>query len=255
MISIQMIFALIVSLCVGGIAGFLGSLMLTKRMSLMGGALGHLTMPGVALAILYNIDVSLGALLFLFFGIILIWLLEQKTQLPIEALTVVVFASSLATTFLFLPEGKALEALIGNISHFSAHVTIFTVIVSFILFFVVRRLFTGLILMSISSDIATSIGINVKRYSLIYLISIAFVVALGVKIVGGLMTAALVAIPACTSKNLSKNLLQYSYISMFLGSLACVLGTLTFLTTNIPAGPLIIIFSSILFLISLFFKK
>lgn len=68
------------------------------------------------------------------------------------------------------------------------------------------------------------------------------------------MTAALVAIPAYTSKNLSKNLFQYSYGSMFFGSLSCILGILVFGLTNIPAGPLIIIFSSIFFLISLFFS-
>ena len=66
--------------------------MVTKRMALMAGALGHLTMPGIALAMIYNFDVSLGALFFLFFGIILIWFFEQKTQLPAEALTAVVFA-------------------------------------------------------------------------------------------------------------------------------------------------------------------
>ena len=78
---------------------------------------------------------------------------------------------------------------------------------------------------------------------------------MGVRIVGGLMTAALVAIPACTSKNLSKGLTQYSYGSMLLGSLACVAGTCVFIITMVPAGPLIIIFSSFLFLISLMIKK
>ena len=95
MISLQIIYTLILTIFVGGVAGYLGSLMVTKRMALMGGALGHLTMPGVALAITYNFDVSLGALFFLIFGIILIWLFEQKTKLPIEALTAVVFAASL----------------------------------------------------------------------------------------------------------------------------------------------------------------
>lgn len=255
MTNLQIIFIFILVAFVGGIAGYIGSLMVTKRMALMGGALGHLTMPGIALAVLYNFDVSLGALIFLFFGIILIWLLEQKTQLPVEALTAVVFASSLAVTFLILPKEKTILALIGDISQISFQITAVSVILSTIIFFMVKKIFSGLVLMSISNDIASSIHINIKKYNLIYLISIALVIALGVRIVGGLMTAALVAIPACASKNLSKNLFQYSYGSMLLGSLACVLGTLTFIITNISAGPLIIIFSSFLFLISLLFKN
>jgi len=254
MIDFRLIYALILTAFVGGVAGYLGSLMVTKRMALMGGALGHLTMPGIALAMLYNFDVSLGALLFLFLGITLIWFFEQKTHLPIEALTAVVFASSLAIAFLFLTEEKAIPALIGNVSQISFQTTIITIILCSIIFFIIRRIFSGLVLISISKDIASSIHIDTKKYNFIYLVSIALVVALGVRIVGGLMTAALVAIPACTSRNLSKNLFQYSYGSMLLGSLSCFLGTLVFILTDFPAGPLIIIFSSLLFLISLIFK-
>ena len=60
------------------------------------------------------------------------------------------------------------------------------------------------------------------------------------------MTAALVAIPACTGRNLSKNLFQYSYGSMIVGVISCISGILLFKYTNIPAGPLIIISSSLL---------
>ncbi|MFC1894716.1 metal ABC transporter permease [Candidatus Dependentiae bacterium] len=67
--------------------------------------------------------------------------------------------------------------------------------------------------------------------------------------------AALVTIPACTSKNLSQNLFQYSYSSMFLGGLSCISGFILFKITHIPAGPLIIISSSCLFLLSILLKK
>ena len=87
----KILLALILAGTIGAIAGYLGSLMLSKRMALMGGALGHLILPGVALALLYDFDVSIGAALFLAFGVLIIWLLEQKTRLHLEALTAVVF--------------------------------------------------------------------------------------------------------------------------------------------------------------------
>ena len=255
MISLQFVLAIAMAGFVGGVTGYIGSLMVTTRMALMGGALGHLTLPGIALALVYDFDVSVGALLFLILGIILIWLFEQKTQLPVEALTAVVFASSLAIAFLFLPEGKSIQALIGDVSRISVKIATITIILSIIIFLIIRKIFSGLVIMSISSDIARVMHINIKRYNLIYLMSIAVVVALGVRIVGGLMTAALLAIPACTSKNLSKSLCQYSYGSLVFGCLASVLGTGVFLATGIPAGPMIIIFSSFLFLISVVLKK
>ncbi len=67
----NILLALLLAGMIGAIAGYLGSLMLSKRMALMGWALGHLTMPGVALALLYDFDVSLGATLFLAFGVLI----------------------------------------------------------------------------------------------------------------------------------------------------------------------------------------
>jgi zinc transport system permease protein len=79
--KMQIIFVLLMGAFIGGIAGYIGSLMVVKRMALVGGAFGHLTLPGVALALVYGFDISLGALLLLALGIVSIWLLEKKTKL------------------------------------------------------------------------------------------------------------------------------------------------------------------------------
>jgi len=65
-----------------------------------------------------------------------------------------------------------------------------------------------------------------------------------------LLTAALVAIPAATSRNLSKNLAQYSFLSGFLGMVNFMLALLLFEITKLPIGPLIIIVASSIFIIS-----
>jgi ABC-type Mn2+/Zn2+ transport system permease subunit len=253
--DLQFIYALILGVSVGSVAGYIGSLMVTKRMALMGGALGHLTLPGVTLALIYGFDISLGALIFLAVGVLLIWLFEIRTKLPMEALTAVVFASSVAVAFLFLPEREVETALIGDISQISFWSVIIAVLISLIIFLIIRKIFSKMVLASISEDVAKAEGINLKKYNFIYLLCIAFTVALGVRIVGSLLTAALVAIPACTSRNLSSNLSQYSYGGMILGGLACILGIIGFKFLGIAAGLLIIIAGAIFFLISLIFKK
>lgn len=254
-IDMQFILALIMGISVGGVAGYIGSLMVTKRMALMGGALGHLALPGIALAVYYNFDISAGALLFLILGIIVIWGIEQITKLPIEAITGVVFPVTMSATFLFLPKSKVTPALIGEISTITIQSALITIVTSIIIFIIINKIFKKLVLISISQDIARVEGINVKKYNLIYLACIAITIALGVRIVGGLMTAALVAIPASTSKNISKNLFSYSYLSMSLGIISCTTGIILFKYTNIAAGPLIILSSSTMFLLSLVFKK
>jgi len=252
----QLIFALLIGVFVGGAAGYLGTLMLSQRMALVAGPLGHLTLPGVALALLFGFDVSLGAFPFVILGVILIWLFEMRTGLPMEALTAIVFASGVAITFLFLPEEQTVPALIGDVSQLTLLVTSITLALSVFILLATKLIYSQMVLAGISEDLVKVGGVDLKKYNFVYLVCIAFIVALGVRIVGSLMTAALVAIPACTSRNLSKNLVQYAYGGLISGSLACAFGILgsTFFP-GIPVGPLIIIISTIFFLISLIFKR
>jgi len=251
----QFLLSLMTGIFIGGVAGYLGTLMLSKKMALVAGPLGHLTLPGIALALLYGFDVSLGAFPFVILGIILIWLFEMRTKLSMEALTAIVFASGVAVAFLFLPIEQAETALVGDISEISFLDTLITCILCLSLFVLIKRIYFKMTLINISEDLAKSEGINIKKYNLLYLFSIAIIVALGVKIVGGLLTAALVAIPAATARNLSKNLSQFSLGGIFFGALSSFLGILLFKITGFPAGPLIIIVSTFFFLISLIFKK
>jgi ABC-type Mn2+/Zn2+ transport system permease subunit len=229
--------------------------MLSKRMALVAGPLGHLTLPGIALALLYDFNVSLSAFPFVILGIVLIWLLEMRTKLPMEALTAIVFASGVAITFLFLPIEQAETALVGDISHITFWETVISVAVSISLLFVLKEIYSEMVLINISEDLARSERIGVKKYNLVYLFSIAIIVALGVKMVGGLLTAALVAIPASAAKNISRNLACYSFGSMLIGAISSSLGILLAALSEFPAGPLIILISTLIFLISIVFKR
>jgi ABC-type Mn2+/Zn2+ transport system permease subunit len=197
----------------------------------------------------------LGAFPFVILGIIFIWLFEMRTGLPMEAVTAVVFAAGVAITFLFLPEEKAVPALIGDISQITFSATIIVTLLSLTIFFITKKIYSKMILAGISEDLAKVQGANFGKYNLVYLLGIALTVALGVRIMGGLMTAALVAIPASTARNMSKSLTQYSYGGLILGGLACILGIVGFRFTDLPAGPLIVIVGAFFFLVSLGLKR
>lgn len=251
----QFLLSITAGIFIGGVAGYLGALMLSKRMALVAGPLGHLTLPGIALALLYGFDVSLGAFPFVILGIILIWLFEMRTKLPMEALTAIVFASGVAIAFLFLPIEQAETALVGNITKVNLAEVIISIILCLLVFFITKKIYSKMVLINISEDLAKAEKINVRKYNFFYLGAIAIVVALGVKVVGGLLTAALVAIPACAARNLSKNLFQYVFLATFFGIISAFLGISLFKLTGLPAGPLIIVTSTLIFLISMIFKK
>jgi ABC-type Mn2+/Zn2+ transport system permease subunit len=253
--SDQFLLSLIVGIFIGGAAGYLGTLMLSRRMALVAGPLGHLTLPGIALALIYGFDISLGAFPFVVLGIVLIWFFEMRTKLPMEALTAVVFASGVAIAFLFLPIEQAEAALVGNISNVNFWDSTISVVVTALIFLTLMKIYETMILINISEDLAKSQGISVKKYNLVYLFLIAIIVALGAKVVGGLLTAALVAIPACSTRNLSQNMFQYVLGATTIGIVSSFSGILISEFSGFPAGPLIILANAIIFLISTIFKR
>lgn len=246
----QLLLSLISGAFIAGAAAYLGTLMLSKKMAVVAGPLGHLALPGAALALVYGFSIALGAFPFVVVGILLIWLLEIRTKLQMEALTAIVFATGVAAAFLFLPIEKAEAALIGDISKVGIHATIAAVILGTIVLIAINRSYSQIMLLSIHEDLAKTEGINIKLYNLLYLSAIAVIVALGVDLVGGLMTAALVAIPAAAAKNVSRTLSQYGLAAATFGVISAVIGILSATFSGLPAGPLVILTSGGIFLVT-----
>jgi len=251
----QFLLSLIVGIFVGGVAGYLGTLMVSKRMALVGDALGHVALPGMGLALMLGLDISIGAFVFLLLGIGLIWFFEKKTSLPMEAVVGVVFVSSLALGFIIIPQIELVESLVGDISKISLAMTGITVLLSILVFIVLKKIYPKIVLANVSEEMAKVEGINVSRLNFIYLLLIAIVIAIGIKVTGSLLVGALLIVPAVASRNFSRNLKQYIYGSIIIGVLSCVIGILVSHLTDISAGPLIILVSGFFFLISLIKKK
>jgi ABC-type Mn2+/Zn2+ transport system permease subunit len=253
--SYQIILTLISGICISGVAGYLGTLMLSKKMSVVAGPLAHLAFPGVALALIFGFNISFGVFPFVILGAIFIWLLEKRTKLPMENLAAVIFAIGVGTALLFLPIGKAEEALVGSIDKITFGETIAVVSLSIFIFFVVKKLYQKMMLINIDENLAIREGINVRKYNLFYLLSIAIVIALSVYLVGGLITAALVAIPAATAKNVSRDLQSYIKFAIFFGIISAVTGIAIAHFSHFPIGPMVIVTNAVLFLISVIFMK
>lgn len=251
----QLILTLISAIFISGAAGYLGTLMLSKKMSVVAGPLAHLAFPGVALALILGFNISFGVFPFVILGAIFIWLLEERTKLPLENLSAIIFAIGVGTALLFLPIGKAEEVLVGSIDTVTFGETAVVVILSLFVSFLINRLYQKMMLINVNEDLAVTEGTSVRQYNLLYLLSIAVVIALGVYLVGGLITAALVAIPAATAKNISKNLSSYKISATFFGIFSAITGIFTAHFIHLPTGPMVIVSNAVLFLISLIFMK
>lgn len=229
--------------------------MLSKKMSVVAGPLAHLAFPGVALALIFGFNISFGVFPFVITGAIFIWLLEKRTKLPMENLAAIVFASGVGSALLFLPIEEAEEAMVGSITKISLRETILVVVLSLFVFFTIRQLYQKMMLMNVYEDSATIEGYDVNMCNLLYLLSISIVVSLGVYLVGGLITAALIAVPAASSKNISGDLLSYKTWAVTIGVVSAIIGIFLSRFTDLPTGPMVIVSGVILFLISVIFRR
>jgi len=220
----QLLLTIISAIFISGLAGYLGTLMLSRKMSVASGPLSHLALPGVALAIIFGFSMFLGAFPFILVGAILIWFLEKNTKLPMENLAAIIFAFGMGLGLLLLPIGEAEEALVGNIAQISFIETIIVVILSISVLFLTRFSYRKIVMLNINEDLASTENINVNMHNLLYLLCIAVAISLSVYLVGGLITVALFAVPAAVAKNISRNLSEYKSIAIMVGIFSAILG-------------------------------
>ena len=240
---------------VGLASGYLGSFMVLKRMALVGDALSHVALPGVALGIVFNFNPILGAFATLFAGIIGVWFIEHKTELPSESIVGLFFTVALAVGILIIPEEDVLEALFGDISQISFSDTILAVIFSVVVLLVMKMIARGFVLSTISKDLAKSSGINVAKNNFIFMLLVALIVALGIKAVGTLLMGALVIIPAIAAKNIASNMKSYTTAASFIGLISLVGGILLAGLLALPPGPIVVLISAVIFLTTIVFRK
>jgi ABC-type Mn2+/Zn2+ transport system permease subunit len=221
--------------------------MLSKHMALVGDALSHVALPGLALGMLFSFNAFIGAFLFLAASVIATWYLQKSTTLSIEAIIGVLFVLALSIGILITPKVDLLEALFGDVSKITLTDTIITVLVSLFVVFVTRRIYNRLAISMISKELALASRIKVERINLIFLLLVAIIVAVGIKEVGTLLVGAVVIVPAAAAKTISTTLSRYSLMSATFGLASATLGVVLSRYVNLPAGPLVVIVGTAIF--------
>lgn len=252
--ELQLSQSLWIALTVGIASGSIGAFIILRRMALVGDALSHVALPGIALALFYKMDPFWGVLSFLVAAAFIIWWLEGKSRLPTDAIVGLLFTASLAVGILTIPDHEILESLFGSFPALPL-ATLLVVLGSaglmILLSFIFARRF---LFVTVSPEVAKVSGVG-RIYDLLLFVIFAFVVALGIKLVGTLLMGALTVIPAAVAKNLSRSMGGYMILSSIIGGGVAVVGVLISANIGFLPGPMIILSGSFLFLASLFFVK
>jgi ABC-type Mn2+/Zn2+ transport system permease subunit len=240
--------SLVTAAAVGASAGYVGSLMVLRRMALVGDALSHVALPGLALGLLLGFSPVVGAFAFVLVAAVLTWSIERSTRLPVDAIVGVLFVLALAIGVLLTPDPDLLEALFGNLTAVDPLTTLLTVGVAFGVILALRAVYRSLVLSVISPDLAASAGVPTARVSLLYFVLVSTTVAVAIQVSGTLLAGALVIVPAAGAKLLGANLRTFTFLSAVFGVVSALVGTSSAFATDLPPGPLVVVVGVLLFL-------
>lgn len=236
-------------------AGPLGSFVVWRRMAYFGDATSHASVLGVALALATELPVFAGTLAVALSMALAVSALTGRGQamdtvLGVLAHTALAFGLVAAS---FLPGVRAdLSAyLFGDILAVSktdlAVIWTGSLLVLALLVWRWQRLLTA----TLSEDLAMSSGIDPARERLVLTLALALAVAVTLKIVGALLIAALLIVPAAAARNLTRSPEAMAAGAALIGAIACLGGLRLSLSFDTPAGPSIVVAATAIFVLSM----
>lgn len=238
--------ALIGGIGVALIAGPLGCFIVWRRLAYFGDTLSHSALLGVAIALLFEINITLAVFFISLIVSFLLLFLQRKAALTSDALLGLLAHSSLAIGLVVLAFMTWVRVdLMGFLFGDILAITVEDLVLIWVggifalatLGFIWRSLFAA----TVSNDLALAEGIKTKSMNIIFMVVIAAVIAVSLKLVGVLLITALLIIPPASARRFSNSPELMAAISGFIGVVAVVLGLNGSLTLDTPAGPSIVV--------------
>lgn len=248
--------ALIAGIGIAVVAGPLGCFVLWRRLAYYGDTLSHAALLGVALGLLFEVNLTLAV-----FGICLVvslalLILQRQASLSGDSLLGLLAHSSLAIGLVVLSMMPWVRVdLMGLLFGDILAVSILDIAVIYLggaavlamLAFIWRSLFAA----SVNAELAQAEGMNPGRANLVFMLLMACVIAISMKLVGVLLITALLIIPAATARRFASGPEQMAVLAAMFGVGAVVFGLGGSLTFDTPSGPSIVVAALCIFLISL----
>ena len=252
-----MVKAIFVSALVGMVCAALSCYMTLKGWSLMGDAVSHAVLPGVAVAYMLNIPLAVGAFVFGVGSAIAIGFIKSQTRIKEDTVIGLVFTGFFALGLVLISKIRSsidlTHILFGNVLGIGDADIIQTVIISVITLIILAVLRKDLMLFCFDSTHARSIGLNTTflYYVLLSLLSLTAVAAL--QTVGIILVVAMLVTPGATAYLLSDRFDTMMLIAMASGIFSSVMGTYISYHLDGSTGGCIVVLQTLLFIIAMIF--
>ncbi len=246
--------ALLGGLGVALIAGPLGCFIIWRQMAYFGDTLAHSALLGVVLGFLLEINLNLSTLSVCIVIALLLVILQQQRRLATDTLLGILAHSALSLGLIVLAflqkEGLRIDLyayLFGDLLAVT-RIDLYWIyggsgLILLCLIFIWRPLLS----ITIHEELARVEGLSVTWIRLLFMLMVALVIALAMKIVGILLITSLLIIPAATARHFACTPEQMALLAILIGGLAVMMGLMMSWYWDTPTGPSVVIAAASLF--------
>ena len=252
--------SLIVAIIVGIICAVVGTYLMVQRLALLGDAISHSVLPGLAVAFLVGANIFVGAFIAGLLSTICINIIRNKSTIKEDAAMGIVFSAFFAlgiTLITVIQKENKIDLnhfLFGNILGVTVADVRDTVIIAIIVLSVVFLLYKELLFYTFDKLGAEAVGIPVNILDMGLMILIGLTIVASLKAVGVILVLSLLITPAATAYLLVNRLHLVMLVGVLVGIMSSISGMYLSYFFNLPSGPAIVLVASALFVLAFLFS-
>jgi manganese/iron transport system permease protein len=252
--------SLIEAIIVGVICAVVGSYLMVQRLALLGDAISHSVLPGLAVAFLLDINIFIGAFTAGLLSTVLINLIRMRSPIKEDAAMGIVFSAFFAlgiTLITTIQKDNKIDLnhfLFGNILGVTFNDVRDTFTIAIVVLFVVVMLYKELLFYTFDKLGAQAVGLPVYLLDLGLTILIGLTIVASLKAVGVILVLSLLITPAATAYLLVNRLHQVMFVGVGIGVFSSISGMYVSYFYNLPSGPAIVLVASGLFALAFLFS-
>jgi zinc transport system permease protein len=248
--------ALLAGLAVALVSGPVGCFIVWRRMAYFGESLAHSGLLGVGLGLLLNFSITLGAIATASVLALLLLALRRQKGLATDTLLGVLSHTALASGLIVvgLATGAAsdhMDILFGDVLTVSTQDVIAVWVGAGLVLVSLSLMWRGLIATSVHEELARAEGVKVEQIELGFILLIAVMTAIAMKIVGLLLITALMVIPAAAARRLASTPERMAFIAATIAGLSVIGGLLASAFIGGASGPCVVLAASSFFALTL----
>ncbi|RWO93226.1 iron/manganese ABC transporter permease subunit SitC [Mesorhizobium sp.] len=252
-----MLNAMWVSALVGGVCAFLSCYLMLKGWSLIGDALSHSIVPGVAGAYMLGLPFSIGAFFSGGLAAAVMLFLNQRTKLKEDAIIGLIFSSFFGLGLFMVslsPTSVNIQTIVlGNILAITPEDTLQLAIIGFVSLAVLLVKWKDLMVVFFDESHARSIGLNPSALKIMFFMLLSASTVAALQTVGAFLVICMVVTPGATAYLLTDRFPRLLVIAVVIGAVTSFTGAYVSYFLDGATGGIIVVLQTLIFLAAFFF--